>query len=532
MVNCEEKAFLLEEASGRRWYFYLTPEKQIHYSYQENHEWVKPSPIDRQKVKMFCATIDTNGRIYLIAYTLSKQLIYYEWEGSQWVSSIMHRIHSRFQDISFLSVISTYKTVHILYYIESSLRMSSEILIHYYLNGDKWNGDKLWTFSSNDSVRPQGLFADQRDDLHFLYSRPTQKGEALFYSRFDSSALSWSTPVFLYQSAYPFHSCCLHSDQNRKLHLLWKESADNMSRIKYLEIGTKNTVPFEPSSELVLYESQEDLYFPTLIFLKNIYCFWNVGGLVYYRQSSNGIDWDEPTVLPSTQNQKMSFYYFTSFNYKDLTPTLGLWGMDYPNINLFMMDMPLEKKQGGSKVLIADSPFSSPVASESTMQSNLIEEIVQELSAFKEEQRQLKKQLTAIAKQTEELFSAFRLFEQHVNLKDKSLFHLESRVKQLNFEMERLRNSRRIQARASNHPAEEAGNENRTEKEAIDQDVQKEETDRPAAKENIQEQESEQPADKGIPNLLEGTIIEKKKNPNEIKLGNVSILINSDEEED
>src|SRR5690554_5309718 len=93
---------LIEESLGKQWYFSLSNQETIEYTWREENSWAKPIQLDGQPVKQFKVTIDNNDCIHLLAYNRSKKLIYYEWNGNQWYHRLLYNVQSRFENISHI----------------------------------------------------------------------------------------------------------------------------------------------------------------------------------------------------------------------------------------------------------------------------------------------------------------------------------------------------------------------------------------------------------------------------------------------
>ena len=137
------RRFVLEDKEETKWLFFLSPSNRILYCRLSEENKSQNSMVDSQPVKDFYATIDGNGVVRILAYTFSRQLVYYEWSNGRWIRQILERIYSRFQNIPFISILSGSNITYVLYYIESSLTKSEEFLVHYYLQEEKWYGGPI-----------------------------------------------------------------------------------------------------------------------------------------------------------------------------------------------------------------------------------------------------------------------------------------------------------------------------------------------------------------------------------------------------
>ena len=81
--NLDNKRFLLEDENENRWLFFLSSSKRIQYYKLGEEDKFQNNTVDSQPVRDFCATIDKNGTIRILAYTLTRQLDY-ELINNRW----------------------------------------------------------------------------------------------------------------------------------------------------------------------------------------------------------------------------------------------------------------------------------------------------------------------------------------------------------------------------------------------------------------------------------------------------------------
>jgi hypothetical protein len=411
MTIKNDKSFVLEDPSGVRWHLYLSEQHNIVYSHlKEDKSWGPPSTLDTQPTEGFEATMDPQGMVHILAYTLSRRLIYYRWDGSQWWRQTVEQIRSRFQNISYFTIFASQDLVHILYFIANSLKRSSETLIHYTGKGDKWEGGKLWGFASDDKTTPLSTFIDSWEIIHLLYSKQSNNEHILLYSCFDPSSLSWSVPIAVYRSMCAYEDCYLYVDNHQNVHTLWKEKEDNENFIKYLLIGEVNKSMEPPQHTSVLYKGHAEPKYPCFLFLENLYCTWKMEDNTYYMSSPDmGITWGKPQILTRASDETMVFYQFTSFNSPHLPPTLKLWGIDYSG----------------------DPHF---IATHSTQVETTKKKKTNEMQQYQE----LKDRIIKIERHLDNINSTMYAFEEQLHQKDKSMFFINSMIKKLNFQVEQL----------------------------------------------------------------------------------------------
>ena len=171
---------LMEESLGKQWYFSLTEQQIIQYTWRDGNSWVQPAHIDGQPVKQFRVTIDRNDRIHLLAYNTSKHLIYYQWNGEQWYKRLLYRLQSRLR-IFPVWRFCTLNKVHILYYIENALKRAQESLIHAWLENSKWQSNVLLNFLSDQRIKPQLVQNDAQGNLYCIYTRIIRIKPLLLY---------------------------------------------------------------------------------------------------------------------------------------------------------------------------------------------------------------------------------------------------------------------------------------------------------------------------------------------------------------
>jgi len=477
---------------------FLSSDNRILYSNLKK-ENIYQNIVDSQPVKDFYATIDKNGTIRILAYTLSRQLVYYEWFNKRWERQILERVYSRFQNISYISILSSSTNIHILYYIESSLTKSAESLVHYYLQDEKWYGGRVWKFISDESTTMRTAFIDSKDDLHIIFTkRKKNEGTNFFHARFHSNLLSWTGPSHIHTSTGSCEQLQLYVDMDENIYLVWKESIDNIYWIKYLYQIKGEPVP--SWSEATLYQSSHEISSPTLVHRNELLCLWKENNILYQIKSlDSGKSWSRPHSLTENPGEQLNLFHFISYN-KNKFPShsINLWGQGYPDIRLAGIDW-YDSSQG--------THFPKP--SLQPDYSSQLAEIREAISLINNEIKQTKTQLGNLSSQVNQLYSAVYELQEQFNLKEKSIFAIQTEIKRLGFEI------RKIQQRPKQISNIESVKKNTT---SI--------PDKLEANNSIESDTEEQ----STPSKSEQST-ENSKKTEKITLGNTTIIINPEDSE-
>lgn len=355
MDEQEGKFYILEESSGKRWHLKLSCEKHISYSFTQDGAWTKPTDIDLQKVKHFSAAIDAGNIIHVLAYTISRQLLYYTFEGTEWKGVILEKITSRFHDVSYLNVFASRSHTHILYYISNSLRKATEHLIHFVSDGKGWEGGKVWNFVSDSSAVILSGFVDENDILRMLYGNKYKNESCLNICHFSPQTLKWSSAVNIHKSLSKHKDACIFADRNNSggtdIHIIWKEEKKQENivasfSINYMRYNEALALEDCSKSQRILYEGESEPKLPVVTMFKTLACLWSLNNNVFCTESSdNGNTWSSLREFSQPQNKDGVFYHFTSLAKISKPPTQVFWGSEASMLSIPPAKTSVETKQ-------------------------------------------------------------------------------------------------------------------------------------------------------------------------------------------
>jgi len=355
MEDQQGKYYILEETTGKRWHFKLSCERCVSYSYVKDGAWTKPVNIDMQKIKNFSAAIDAGDKIHLLAYTFSRQLLYYTWESDAWKGVILEKIVSRFQDISYLNVLTSHSLTHILYYISNSLKKATEHLIHFVSDGKGWEGGKVWNFASDTSAVIFAGFVDEDDALHLSYGNQYKSESRLYVCNFSPLTLKWSSPINIHKGLLKHKDANMFADKNTSgstdIHIIWKEEKKQENTVASFSINYmryNETLSTEEYSKThrVLFDGESEPKLLVVNKIKTLACLWLSNENVYCIESSdNGSTWSSFREFAKTQNKNCFFYYFTSLVNALNPPTQVLWGSEASMLSIPSVRSSTETKQ-------------------------------------------------------------------------------------------------------------------------------------------------------------------------------------------
>lgn len=537
--NLDGKRFLLEDRDENRWLFFLSSNNRIQYYKLEDENKIQINTVDSQPVRDFYVSIDENGTIRIFAYTVARQLVYYEWANSRWERQVLDRIYSRFQNISYISILSASNNIHILYYVESSLIKSAEFLVHYYLQDGKWYGGPLWKFISDEATTLQASFLDPKDNIHIILTKRNKKGsQTLFHACFRSNSLSWTGPSPIHTSYGRCSQFQMFVDHNENIYVAWVENIDDVNRLKYLY-----QMKDDPSSawnEAILYQSPQQISWPTFIQGDELLCIWQENNTLYEIKSlDSGRSWSQ--AYPVEHQDHLSLLYFISYNkHKIPFHSTNIWAHGYPNIKLAGVYEAKTKKSPYLKQSL-ESDYNSKLEKIRSSVSLMIEELNKEI-------KRNKNQIANLSSQIDQIYSVLYELQEQFKLKERALFAIQTEIKRLGFDI------RRISQRSRPSPSFSVSSANeQVVPQESDADIQKDILPDPQSDARADTQSDAQPdtqshaeasaksstqsdAKASAPSDIQPSDKEdnetKSQGPEKIVLGNTTILINPDDDLD
>lgn len=272
--------YLLECPSGVLWHIYFDDNSRIVYSKKQNDKWSNPILLDKFIVKKFSTTVDIDEKVHIVAYTATKQLIYYQWNGIQWLYSIISTIRSRFQDIVFLKTLSEPEHIHILYHVENTLYKSTEIVYHYYGNGFNWQGGKILSFPSEDNVDIVYAHWYKVDIMHLYYSYRKGNNTFVYRSTFDAKEYIWGNPTQVLKTDLYLENIQVCIDDDKKIHIIGINIQDNTHTLYYIE---------DKNERIILSAQPEPFVAPIIKHLNgDIYIAWAINNKIFSIISTDG----------------------------------------------------------------------------------------------------------------------------------------------------------------------------------------------------------------------------------------------------
>lgn len=519
---------LVEESLGKQWYFTLTDQQIIEYSWKDGSGWTQPAQVDGQTVRQFSVTIDRNDKVCLLAYNNLKQLIYYEWNGQQWYHRLLYRVQSRFENISYLEILSTGDKIHIFYYIENALKRAQESLIHSYLEGEKWQSTVLMHFLTDQEVMLRLIQNDALGNLFGIYTRVVRNETRCYFIYYDNFHGSWSKPFTLFQQPGTCSGFDGHSDSSGSFHMVWVEKGGSEYRLNYRRINP--AAPNVDTETVRILDETQQLHHPCVQAGNDLHCFWIQDGKgLVSRGSSLGKNWDLPQEL----------YKGSVKAYRKVTKTLDgnahfslELGDGYPVFGwtlktLLSGEKPkyheIEKSNPSNQIGLQKESrpvvmlnYSSSAERKDQTLLDSIDQVQARMDGFQREIDEMKDRL-------ENFQDALYQLQDYIRQKDKSSFQKEAQIRKLAFELEQLQ-TLRTSAPAICSERDEDLQEKKliSIEQPVPPDEQKNmQTELPDKSDVLKEQLDQYKAP--LKNIDLGS--------GEIQLGNVSIIINPDDEE-
>lgn len=430
MINTGN-SYLIEESLGRQWYFTLNSRQLIEYSRRIEKSWTEPAQVDGQAVKLYTITIDMNDNIYVLAYNTSKQLICYEWKENQWYQRLLHSVSSRFENISYVEVLSTQANIHIFYYIENSLKRAQESLIHAYLKDGKWSSDVLMSFLTDQIVTPQIIRSDESGNLFCIYTRTIRDQTRCYYIFFDNKLNIWSKPGVLFQKPGECSEFNGQMDSIGYFHLVWIEKSACNYRINYKKINP--IIKNNAAVSVCIQDGTAQIETPCLRIGDQLHCFWiQDGNGMVSKGDASGQHWGVPKVI--TENP-IAKYYKINKTLDSRTQTLPSLGDGYPSFNWTLetilfnnrCDLPVQKQNEQKYTAIKGHDKASKY------------EVSQSSNKFNQQIANFQSQLNEFEKKLDNFHTALYQIQDYIQQKDKSSFQTEAQIRKLSFELEQLR---------------------------------------------------------------------------------------------
>lgn len=519
---------LVEESLGRQWYFTLNDQQIIEYSWKDGDSWTQPAQVDGQLVKQFRVTIDRNDKICLLVYNTLKQLIYYEWNGEQWYHRLLYRIHSRFESISYLEILSTGNQVHIFYYIENALKRAQESLIHSYLEERTWQSNVLLNFLTDQGVMLRLIQNDVQGNLFGIYTRIIRYETRCYFIYYDNFHASWSKPFTLFQQSGICSGFDGHGDSAGNFHMVWLEEAGSEYRLNYRKINP--TAPNSGAETVCILDETQQLYNPGILTGKDLHCFWIQDGKgLVSRGDVSGKQWDQPREL----------YKGSVKSYRKITKTLdgnahfrmelgdGYPGFAWTLETLLSGKKPeyskLEKQTPSQEIHLKNeknhntNPIQpAPEEKKEQILFHSIDELQAKMDMFQTEMNEMKDRL-------DDFHAALYQLQDYIRQKDKTSFQKEAQIRKLAFELEQLRTLRTATPipYTAKYEEQQEKKEIPIEQPALTEKSESTQTDLSDESDILQEQFEQNKTP--LKNIDLGS--------GEIQLGNVSIMINPEDEE-
>jgi hypothetical protein len=504
--------YLIEESLGKQWYFSLTDQQLIEYTWREENSWTKPLQLDGQPIKQFRAAIDKNDRIHLLAYSTSKKLIYYEWNGEQWYQRLLYRVQSRFEDISHLELLSTFNRIHIFYYIENSLKRAQESLIHSWFENGKWKSNVLLNFLTDQGVKFQLVQYDTKGNLFVIYTRLLRNETRCYFIYYDNDLDSWSKPFILFQQLGKCSNFSGMGDSNGDFHIIWVEMTGPEYRLNYKKV-IPNSLNSNTETHCILDNGAVPIDSTCLQITGNsIYCYWIQEGNAFVSQGHiSGINWGQSNVIAQGP-----FHV-----YKKISKTLDgnslvetKIGDGYPEFSWTLSTLLSNEQSNENKPAIIDdtnllkvkSSDNSGLLSEQEMPDQNEQTLTQSVKEIQKLINKLQSEIKEIKNRMDDLHAALYQQQDYIRQNDKNSFQREAQIRKLAFEVEQIR-AMRANMPIINLEKNEENNET-----SIQQPVLND--------------------DKNNDDSLQNKMLPKNVDlgSGEIQLGNVSILINPEEE--
>ncbi|HZK34349.1 MAG TPA: hypothetical protein VFD33_03460, partial [Bacillota bacterium] len=408
-----KKGCLIKESTGALWYLHLKNQR-LHYVYKQEKEWTSSKILDEFDFKSFVATHTSDNKVYILAYTYSKQLWLYEWDEAKWKRRNIKNISSKYENVTYISLKHAAGKLHLLFYIDNSLQKARVSLHQHVLSKGVLKSLDSLNFFSDDNVTPLNINIDIKNNLFFIYKRDFPDNSCFYISIYRQYTESWSKQAMLLKRLGLCEGFDSKLDKSGNLHLLWTEKSHKKQALLYKKLVHTNTGFDTGFKELILSTTNKNIGYLSLIATNQTSAFWMEEGKAF----SSYIDasFREQPDIKVIDRQPVNPYFTTNVNHNNNNPSL-VFGDGYPAFKWNILD------------LIGNRPFDKgrEVQAENKNDSRL---------------QYMQNTLEKIEQSISELYNGLNHLHEYMKERDKSIYSHSTQIKQLSFELEQLGKSR------------------------------------------------------------------------------------------
>ncbi len=422
---------MLEALSGTMWHIYADENSRIMYTKKQDNIWLDPLLLDRFVAKNFSATIGIDEKVHLIVYTATKQLIYYQWNGNQWLYSIISTIRSRFQDVIFTKILADREHIHMIYHVGNTLFKSTETVYHYYGNGFNWQGGKILSFPSEDNINIIDVYWYNADNIYLNYSHKKDNNTYIYISKFNRKEYIWTNANLLVKTPIYLNKIQICADTNENIHTIGINEENNMYTLHYIEDGNDRTI---------LSAKPEPFVSPLIKCLNDgsIYIAWSMNDKIFSIISTDrGKSFNK---LKEISSHDISLFEHVTIDDNNFSHSKKSFARLYPRFEVH------------EKLILSDIK---------TEQAILYYPKTDELETMKKEVNSLKNQVSHFVNQFDDLYSILNSLRERIIQYEQSLYQMQLTIKRQTNEIERLQklSSKKNYQNAVNYSIEYEQNE-------------------------------------------------------------------------
>lgn len=260
-------------------------------------------------------TLDDNDNIYGIYKDKSLNMIHIP-QGSSNISK--HKLltydYEKF-DIMFPYINKVNNSTHLIYYVYNNSSTNTCALFHHYNNNGVWLENKI-DFISH-IILDNFTVLWIKDSPIVFYFNLVNGCEEIFFSRFNTSTLSWSTPCQITNSKKNKLYLSVLKDSMNFYHFTFCENIDNGYAVKYMN-GYLNEDKLDIGKSLYISGPSTCIY-PNLVKYKSsIYLMWSNYNKLYTSISTNlGDTWSEHEIDENSLEEDFCRSKFMSNYWED-----------------------------------------------------------------------------------------------------------------------------------------------------------------------------------------------------------------------
>ena len=284
--------------NGDIWHFFSQNGKGIYLRcMKKNGIWKNEVDLVASACDSFSVSIDCHDHLHLVYQDHSGEIVYMEYNGSEWNKQLIHQYDTSSYIVQFPTIIPLNRQVHVIFAVGTIPPSGVWTLYHCYSNGNDWIKSEITRYTDGKQTSPFYLDHDQKS-IHMVYRSLYRNQHRLFYCHFDGTRNRWSMPENLSRN---LGDCNMPGIlvKNSKLHLAWTTIRNSNLQVMYRNRPLRPYFKTSTEKDALLSAGESNCSDPQLLWADNqLWCIWYQNGDIYCCSSpDDGITWDQPKPL-------------------------------------------------------------------------------------------------------------------------------------------------------------------------------------------------------------------------------------------